>query len=352
MTASGIRRALAGAVALAWLATPPVEHPVDAAASPCAIEGVERVVAIGDVHGAYDRLVAILRAAQIVDARLRWSAGKTHLVQVGDVVDRGPDSRKSIDLLQSLEKDASRAGGAVHLLLGNHEIMRILGDLRFATPGEYTAFVTGESAAVRQRFVESVPAEEREALMKQTPLGFVEMRVAFGREGEYGKWLRSLDGVAKINGVLFVHGGLSPAVAALSCDAINETVRRDLTSDLEKTLAAPLSSLTAREDGPFWYRGLAQPETPASQVDDLLAKQRAQAIVIGHTVAAGGRIASRFDGRVFQIDTGMQAAYVPTGAASALEISRGMFTAIYEDRREPLGAAPANPSTDAPVSRP
>ena len=303
------------------------------------------------MHGAYDRLVAILRAAAIVDARLRWSAGKTHLVQLGDVVDRGPDSRKALDLLQVLEKDAARAGGAVHALLGNHEIMRMLGDLRFTTPGEYAAFVTARSEEIRQRFVESAPAEEREQLLKETPLGSLEMRVAFGREGVYGKWLRTLNGVVKINGVLFVHGGISPAVAALSCDEINDTVRRELTSDLDKTRAAPLSSLAAREDGPFWYRGLAQPETPASQVDDLLAKQRARAIVIGHTVATGGRIAPRFDGRVFQIDTGMQPAYVPTGAASALEIARGVFTAIYEDRRDVLVTAPADPASVAPAPR-
>ena len=314
--------------------------PVDAVASACAIEGVERIVAIGDVHGAYDRLVAILRAAEIVDARLRWSGGKTHLVQLGDVVDRGTDSRKALDLLQALEKDAARAGGAVHVLLGNHEIMRILGDLRFTTPGEYAAFATARSEQIRQRFIESAPEAERGALLKDTPLGSLELRVAFGREGPYGKWLRTLDGVAKINGVLFLHGGISPAVAALSCDAINDTVRRELASDLDKTRAAPLASLTAREDGPFWYRGLAQPETPASQVDDLLAHQRARAIVIGHTVAPTGQITARSDGRVFQIDTGMQPAYVPTGVASALEIAHGVFTAIYEDRREVLVTAP------------
>jgi hypothetical protein len=310
--------------------------PADAAPSACALEGVDRIVAIGDVHGAYDRLVAILRAAEIVDARMRWSGGKTHLVQLGDLVDRGPDSRKALDLLQGLEKDAARAGGAVHVLLGNHEIMRMLGDLRFTMPGEYAAFATDRSEQIRQRFIEAAPEADRAALLKETPLGSIELRVAFGREGPYGKWLRTLNGVAKINGVLFLHGGISPAAAALSCDAINDTVRRELTTDLDKTRAAPLATLTAREDGPFWYRGLAQPETPASQVDDLLAQQRARAIVIGHTVAPSGRITPRFDDRVFQIDTGMQPAYVPTGVASALEIAHGVFTAIYEDRREVL----------------
>jgi hypothetical protein len=350
MGRSGIRCALVALAALALFVTPPAGRRVDAADSPCAIDGVERIVAIGDVHGAYDRLVTILRAAEIIDARRQWSGGKTHVVQLGDIVDRGPDSRKALDLLQGLDRAAARAGGAVHVLLGNHEIMRMLGDLRFTAPGEYAAFAGARSEEIRQRFVESAPAAEREQLLKETPLGSLEMRVAFGREGPYGKWLRTLNGVMMINGVLFVHGGISPAVAALSCDEINDTVRRELTADLDQTRTAPLSSLAAREDGPFWYRGLTQAETPASQVDDLLASQGARAIVLGHTVAAGGRIAPRFDGRIFQIDTGMQPAYVPTGAAAALEIVRGVFTAIYEDRRDVLVPAPADPARVAPAS--
>src|SRR5580765_7638710 len=93
------------------------------AAPSCQLTGVDRVVAVGDVHGAYDRYVEILRTTGLLDDRLRWTGGRTHLVQLGDVVDRGPDSLKALDLLERLEKDASRAGGAVHALLGNHEVM-------------------------------------------------------------------------------------------------------------------------------------------------------------------------------------------------------------------------------------
>jgi hypothetical protein len=117
-------------------------------------------------------------------------------------------------------------------------------------------------------------------------------------------------------------------------------VRRELTGDLDRTRAQPLSSLTARADGPLWYRGLAQqPETFAPQMDEILAKLRARAIVVGHTVAATGRITTRFDGRVIQIDTGMQPAYVQNGRASALEIKGGEATAIYVDRRDPVHIA-------------
>jgi len=143
--------------------------------------------------------------------------------------------------------------------------------------------------------------------------------------------------VLAINGIVFVHGGISPAVASLSCDAINETVRRELTTDLAKTRSDPLAQLATRVDGPLWYRGLAEEaESFAPMVDDVLAKQKARAIVIGHTVTPTARVRSRFDGKVFQIDTGMQSAYVPNGRASALEIDHGTMTAVYTDRRDVL----------------
>jgi hypothetical protein len=168
------------------------------------------------------------------------------------------------------------------------------------------------------------------------------MRVAFGRNGRYGRELRKLDTVAKINGIVFLHGGISPSVADMPCETINASVRRELSEDVEKTREAPLASLSAREDGPLWYRGLAQePDAFAPTVDEILTKQRAQAIVIGHTVAPDGRIRVRFSGKVFQIDTGMQPAYIATGRPSALEIQRGVFTAIYPDRRDTLVGEPA-----------
>src|SRR5262245_11830105 len=100
------------------------------AAPQCEFTDVERVLAVGDVHGSYEKFVEILKVAGLLDAKNKWSGGKAHLVQLGDVIDRGPDSRKAIDLLRQLVKDAQSAGGRVHALLGNHELMRILHDFR------------------------------------------------------------------------------------------------------------------------------------------------------------------------------------------------------------------------------
>ncbi len=305
--------------------------------SACGLEGIERIVAIGDVHGAADRLRDILRTSDLIDTRDHWSGGRTHLVQLGDVLDRGADSRKALDLLHRLEGEAKSAGGAVHMLLGNHEVARMLGDLRFVAPGEYEAFTTSNSEEVRRRFIESAKVADPARLLAETPLGWLELRSAFGRTGEYGKWLRTHDTVVKLNGVLFVHGGISPAVAPMSCDEINATVRRELTADLDKTRSAPLASLVARADGPEWYRWPAEePDTFAPQLDLVLLKQHAKLIVVGHTVSPDQAIHVRFGGKLLQIDTGMQNGYVPGGRASALEIRGDQFTAIYHDRREPL----------------
>jgi hypothetical protein len=336
--------------ALAALLAVPAAAPVAAAGPACEFTGVDRIVAVGDVHGAYDRLVGILQTAGLVDGRLRWTGGKTHLVQLGDVVDRGPDSRKALDLLRQLEGDASRAGGAVHVLLGNHEAMRMLGDFRYVVDGEYKAFVSSESEDIKRRVAENVPKERRDQFLQETPLGEVEMMVAFGRQGLYGQWLRTLPVVIKINGVLFLHGGISPAMADMSCQMVNEAAQRELTEDLEKTRADSLHSLVGGEDGPLWYRGLAEePDTFAPTVLDILARQHASTIVIGHTISTDFRIRSRFGGRVFQIDTGMNPAYVPQGRASALEIQKGVFTAIYTDRRDVLPAPADVPSPVRPL---
>jgi Calcineurin-like phosphoesterase len=349
MTALRLRAVASVALAATLLLSPATAIRGGAASASCGIDGVERIVAVGDVHGAYDRFVEILKTAGLIDDRERWSGGKAHLVQLGDVVDRGPDSRKALDFLQRLESEAASAGGAVHALLGNHEVARMLGDLRLVHAGEYKAFVTDNSEEMRKRLLDLVKPPDPEEFLKATPLGQTEMIIAFGAKGDYGKWLRTHDAVAKINGILFLHGGISPAVAATSCEEINATVQRELTTDFDQTQKAPLSSLAARVDGPLFYRGLAEESDEfGPQLDEILTKQGVKAIVIGHTVSPIGRIRPRFGSKVFQTDTAMQPAYVPNGRASALEIKDGQFTAIYVDRKDTLTSPPTPAASSIP----
>ncbi len=345
------RRLIAAVVALLAAAVLPAARPAaQSSDSFCNLQTTERIVAIGDVHGAYDRFAAILRAAGLTDQRDRWIGGKAVLVQTGDVVDRGADSRRALDLLRRLERDAARSGGRVYAVLGNHELMRLTGDWRYVSAGELKAFQNGNSEGLRQQVHDRVAeaneerarAEKkdfdakafREQFMKEVPLGFLEMRQAFDAGGDYGPWIRSRPAMIRLNGIVFMHGGVSTETAARGCDAVNAAVKGDMASlPLPPEKMASLSA--AAEAGPLWYRGLAteREDAFAPTLEAILQKMEARAIVIGHTVAP--RITPRFGGRVVQIDTGMlDGTFFPGGVASALEIQGNKFTAIYEDRRE------------------
>jgi Calcineurin-like phosphoesterase len=351
-------------------------RPVPAAQQPnawpaCDLRTTERVVAVGDVHGSYDGLVAILRTAGIIDARARWSGGRAVLVQTGDVLDRGPDSRKALDLLRRLEREAERAGGRVYPLLGNHEFMRMIWDWRYVSAEELAAFRTADSADLRERAYGVILADVKrraqeqqqppldEAVfhaqfVKDIPLGYIEMRQAFAATGEYGKWLRERYAVIKINGIVFLHGGISAATAALGCAGINDAVRRDLAVP-NPTPEQALAMLSSSETGPLWYRGLAEEPEPAfaPALTNILELLGARAIVVGHTVTPDFRIRRRFDGRVIQIDTGMLGGtFYPGGMPSALEIRGDTETAIYQSGRERLSSqAPVPAAVPVPTTR-
>ncbi len=303
-----------------------------AGADVCNIETSDRVVAIGDVHGAYASFVEILRHAGVIGEDSRWSGGRTTLVQTGDVLHRGPDSRMALDLLMELEPQAAAAGGRVITLLGNHEVMRMMRDLRYVSAAEYAAFRSPGAEAYREvfwgRLLEQAPAravaagkpfdeqELRKQFLAQVPLGYVEMQIAFEPEGPYGRWLRTHAAVARINGVLSELGDLPGADDPRAAD-----------------------TLVAGSDGPLWYRDLALDDAPINEgdIERILERLEARAIVVGHTPTEGGRMRTRFGNRVIQIDTGMlDGRFFPGGRPSALEMRGDTLTAIYADRRDEL----------------
>ncbi len=78
---------------------------------------------VGDVHGAHDKLHALLMVAGLIDREGHWTGQEAHLIFLGDYLDRGPDGIGVIRLVQRLENEAERAGGQVTALVGNHEVM-------------------------------------------------------------------------------------------------------------------------------------------------------------------------------------------------------------------------------------
>lgn len=314
----------------------------------------KRIVAIGDVHGASESFAAILKKAGIIDDQQRWAAGKTILVQTGDMTDRGAGMRAALDLLMSLEKQAAAAGGRVHALIGNHEVMNLVGETRDGSPEIFATF-GGEEA----------------------------LREAFGPRGRYGRWLRSKPVIAKVEDSLFMHAGINPEFDEVSIDAINRRARRELSAwddgvrwlverklvskspkfleaveaarieaeklaagplreelDTQRTIArlAPLANIGASSlfspDGPLWYRGFAAwtDADGEDRIANILKTLGASRFVTGHSVTPTRRITERFGGRLFLIDTGMLGGrFFPNGRPSALEITGDTTRQLYLD---------------------
>jgi hypothetical protein len=311
---------------------------------------VAKVVAVGDVHGDYDQLVTVLKDAGLVDAKLKWTGGKAHLVQTGDRLDRGPDSRKVMDLLQKLEKEAKKAGGMVHPLLGNHEAMNMLGDLRYVTPEEYAAFKGTDSERYRealweqrsqarkQRGEPELTEADHKKFLEETPLGWVEHRLAFAPKGTYGKWLAAQNAVIRIGDTLFLHGGISPKYGDFSLTDLNEKIRAELKEP------DPMTALVSQDpEGPLWYRGLASGDAILlPHLEAVLAKHGCRRMVIGHTPTDGLLVMPRYGGRVLMIDVGLAKAYGGPPAALLLEggqafaLHRGKRLALPEGEGEPV----------------
>jgi len=205
---------------------------------------VARVVVVPDIHGAFAEFKELLKASGVVDDSLHWVGGETHLVSLGDLLDRGAESRKVMDLLMRLQHEASEQGGYVHVVAGNHEIMNLMGDLRYVSDGEYAAFSTREFEGERKQAYDEflarrseelalsflgggVPAAERSEKTRREfdelyPQGYFGHQQAFSPDGRYGQWLLALPAVIVINDSAFVHGGLPPVMSTANMETLNK----------------------------------------------------------------------------------------------------------------------------------
>jgi len=286
--------------------------------APFEYDGVERIFTVSDIHGEYDALVAILHKAGVVDDDLRWAWGKGHLVILGDVFDRGERVTECLWLIHRLEAEAEKAGGRVHYLLGNHEMMILRGDLRY------------------------VNARYSDGIVKMTRIAYPDL---FGPDMEMGRWLRTRPAAVRLNGVLFVHGGLGPTALerGLTVADLNAMAPKIIDMTSAALFFSDLPYYVQSSEGPFWYRGYFGPNTnyPAiteAQLDSVLAFYQAKAVVVGHSEDTLATIKRLFGGRVYGIDVKLE----ELGGFEGLLWKEGEFFKVGIDGTvQPFKDAPA-----------
>ncbi len=303
--------------------------------------GVQRIVAFGDIHGDYDRLIELLHTANLIDLRNAWSGGNAHLVLDGDMVDRGPASRKVLVFVITLQEQAAKAGGAVHPLIGNHEAMNVIGDLRYVSQEDWASYRTPTSQKMLDAAAKSMldtqtengtppanPTAFLDDFKANHPLGWVEQRLAWSPTGKYGEWVRKQKAIIKINDSIFMHAGIPPKYADQSREKINSAVIEALDDPARRA-----GGIITDESGPLWYRDLVTaPESQAglaAHVDQILKNQQAQRIVVGHTVVPA--IIPRFEGKVVAIDVGLSVFY--KGPPAFLVIEGSQVSVVHRGHR-------------------
>lgn len=236
---------------------------------------VDSIFAVPDVHGEYDRLIQLLQNGGVIDEQLRWRAGRSHLVMLGDYFSRGPDVTRVLWFLYQLERQAEQHRGRVHVLLGNHEIMAFIGDLRYLSPKEGLL-------AVRHGVEYSQMFDLRHSIL--------------------GRWLASKPALVQINGVLYAHGGLTPDYLEYSVASIDDTLAAYMQEDFfyhwadstfwadpANLVGMDSASLARREDffwgenSIFWYRGYVHTDTAGEALQQVLRRFRSDLHVVAHT---------------------------------------------------------------------
>ncbi len=120
-------------------------------------KSTRKLVAVGDVHGQFERFVKILRHAKLINAEHHWCGGHNRLVQIGDILDRGPFSLKVDALLERLQIEAASAGGEVVRLVGNHELELMMENYLI------TEFQREQAMQIRERMLGQVLAGDLKA---------------------------------------------------------------------------------------------------------------------------------------------------------------------------------------------
>ncbi len=265
--------------------------------------GTNRVVAIGDIHADIGAMHKAFQAAGATNAGGDWIGGALTVVQLGDLIGRSDDERQVLDFIFDIQRKAARAGGAVHALIGNHEVFGGRVDNQAVGPSPFSAY-------------ENVPGLRRDdPRLRILPPNERARGAALMAGGPYARQIAAFPVVLKIGGTVFVHGGVVPRWARYGVERINQEVSQWLLGQ-----APEPDSAQGVDDGDrvMWTRQFS------SSVDDadcaVLAESLrildARRMVVAHTVHP--EITARCDGRVWAVDVGMSRAY--GGPIQVLEI--------------------------------
>ena len=158
----------------------------------------KRAYVIGDVHGCLEQLDRLLG---LIEQELRERPrAKTSIIFVGDLIDRGPDSRGVVERLRTYRHDRIRA----HCLAGNHEevLLRLLAGER----GILTSWLQFGGAEC----LKSYGCDPAELAGRSESSGLQLVKQAIPQS--HSAFIGGFSDTLTFGDYLFVHAGIRPGV--------------------------------------------------------------------------------------------------------------------------------------------
>lgn len=299
---------------------------------PTRLPAAERVVAIGDLHGDLAKTRRALRLAGLIDGRDRWVGGATVAVQVGDQLDRGGDELAILHLLERLQGEARKAGGAVHVLNGNHETMSVDGRFRYASGAGLREFQKWQMVQLLGARLKGgcgcgagacspggLPAQERMEQMRITPEGLPRAAALQPGGPVATRFFSGHPIVLQVGSTVFAHGGVLPAHVDYGLERIN----RETSQWMQGRGGFYGPWFLQGRNAVVWSRhySVEEEKCDCATLEKALGMiAGAERMVLGHTVQDEG-INGACRNRVFRIDVGLSKG-VANGEPEVLEILR------------------------------
>jgi len=249
-----------------------------------------KIIVLGDVHGDLEATIRALKKGRVIDDTLNWCGGKTHVVQMGDIVDRkirgnclkDEDSEfKIIELFLKLMKQAYESGGGFHCILGNHELMNVTGDLSYVSDMGLKHFIDGANG--RRKYF------ERGGPMCQV----------------FSKYWNP---VIKIGKYMFCHGSVSYDIGTkYNIIEINDYMRRMLMNELKPGEEIIVYNLFFDGKSILWNREFSEDYFDNVKVKEMLGNHKCEYMVVGHTIQMQGINMKK--SCIWFVDTGMSEAF-------------------------------------------
>lgn len=282
-----------------------------------------RIVVLGDLHGDWKATILSLKKAKLIDNNLKWIGGNAILVQLGDQVDRcrldrGPCHMKNATLndeasdmkilkfFTKLHENASKKGGAVYSILGNHEVMNVDGDFRYVSHKNLMEFSKDGS-------IED---------------GIKNRKEEFKPGNEIANFLACTRKTALVIGSnLFIHAGIVPQIALkYNVNDINRIIALYLFDELKDSNKYSDLLINAKTS-PYWTRLLGNLNRVNNKeyidkvcdnvfkkgvLSNLLGEEEnhsIERIFIGHTPQLMKGINTMCNNRIYYVDVGVSTAF-------------------------------------------